>query len=185
MIDEIFEETKKRMMETIEHYKRQFSTVRTGRASPGLVENLRVDYYGTPTSLKQMAKISIPEATLIVIQPWDASSLKDIERAIQQSNMGLVPNSDGKIIRINIPPLTEERRMQLVKSVKKTTEEGRVAIRNIRRDANDTVKMFLKEKEISEDEAHEANDEIQEITNDYIEKINEVGQDKESEVMDN
>jgi ribosome recycling factor len=184
MLDDVYNDAKSRMQDTIEHYKRQFSTVRTGRASPGLVENIRVDYYGTPTPLKQIAKIAIPEPSLIVIQPWDASALPNIERAIQMSDIGMMPNSDGKIIRLSVPVLTEERRKDLVKMVKKMTEEGRIAIRNIRRDANDTLKGFLKDKEISEDETHEGYDKIQKLTDDYIEKMDETGLAKEDELME-
>jgi len=183
MIDDVFNDAKPRMAESIDHYKRQFNTVRTGRASTGLVENLRVDYYGNSTPLKQMAKIAIPEPSLIVIQPWDATALPAIEKAIQMSDLGMVPNNDGKIIRLNVPVLTEERRKQLVKMIKKMTEEGRVAIRNIRRDANDTIKSFLKDKDISEDDAHDGYDRIQEITNEYIKKIDELGEAKEKELM--
>ena len=184
MIDDVYSDAKTRMSETIDHYKRQFSTVRTGRASTGLVENLRVDYYGTSTPLKQMAKIAVPEPNLIVIQPWDTTALPAVEKAIQTSDLGMVPNNDGKIIRLNVPILTEERRIQLVKLIKKMTEEGRVAIRNIRRDANDTIKSFLKDKDISEDDAHAGYDRIQEVTNDYIEKIDELGKNKEEELME-
>lgn len=184
MVEDVYNDAKSRMRDTIEHYKRQFSTVRTGRASPGLVENIRIDYYGTPTPLKQVAKIAIPEPNLIVIQPWDANALNGIEKAIQLADIGMVPNSDGKIIRLNVPALTEERRLSLVKMVKKMTEEGRVAIRNIRRDANDMLKSFLKDKDISEDDAHEGHDRIQKLTDEFIEKIDEVGEAKEKELME-
>ncbi|MBN1295885.1 ribosome recycling factor [bacterium] len=184
MIDEVYTDAEIRMQETVEHYKRQFSTVRTGRASSGLVENMRIDYYGTSTPLKQMAKIAIPEPSLIVIQPWDSSALPAIERAIQTSDLGMMPNNDGKIIRLNVPVLTEERRIQLAKLVKKMTEEGRVAIRNIRRDANETIKEFLKEKDISEDDAHAGYDRIQNLTNDFIVKIDQLGERKEKELME-
>lgn len=184
MIDDVHSEAKSRMQDSVEHYKRQFSTVRTGRASSGLVENLKIDYYGASTPLKQMAKIAIPEPSLIVIQPWDATALPSIERAIQTSDLGMVPNTDGKIIRLNVPVLTEERRKQLVKVIKKMTEEGRIAIRNIRRDANDTIKEFLKEKEISEDDAHTGYDRIQELTDAFIEKIDELGERKEKELLE-
>ncbi|HPQ41078.1 MAG TPA: ribosome recycling factor [bacterium] len=184
MIDDVYSDSKTRMQDSIEHYKRQFATVRTGRASSGLVENLKVDYYGSATPLKQMAKIAVPEPSLIVIQPWDAGALPNIERAIQTSDLGMVPNTDGKIIRLNVPALTEERRKQLVKLIKKMTEEGRVAIRNIRRDANDTIKDFLKEKEISEDDAHAGYDRIQELTDEFIVKIDELGERKEKELME-
>lgn len=184
MIDDVYNDAKTRMQDTIEHYKRLFSTVRTGRASPGLVENIRVDYYGVQTPLKQIAKIAIPEPNLIVIQPWDTSALSSIEKAIQISDIGMTPNSDGKIIRLNVPILTEEKRIGLVKMVKKMTEEGRVAIRNVRRDANDVLKGFLKEKSISEDNAHEGYDRIQKLTDEFIEKIDKLGEAKENEVME-
>jgi ribosome recycling factor len=184
MINEVMEDAKRRMAESIEHYKRQFSTIRTGRASAALLDNIRVDYYGTMSSIKQVAKIAVPEPALIVIQPWDATIVPNIERAILKSDLGLQPNSDGKIIRLSVPPLTEERRQQLVKLVKKMTEEGRISIRNIRRDANETIKEFLKEKEISEDQAHKGYDQTQEITDDYIKKLDKVGSDKEEEIMD-
>ena len=184
MIDDIFAESELRMDETIEHYKRQFSTVRTGRASTGLVENIKASYYGNPTPLKQMAKISVPEPALIVIQPWDGTALNEIERAIQKSDTGLVPNSDGKIIRINVPPLTEERRKKMVKIVKKMAEEARVAIRNIRRDANESIKSLLKDKEISEDDAHKNLDKIQDLTNQKIENMDKISQAKEIEILD-
>ncbi len=184
MLEEVYNDAKSRMKDTIEHYQRQFATVRTGRASPGIVENIRVDYYGTPTPLKQIAKIAIPEPSLIVIQPWDNTALPNIERAIQTSDIGMMPNSDGKIIRLSVPILTEERRKDLVKMVKKMTEEGRIAIRNIRRDANDTLKSFLKDKELSEDETHEGYDRIQKMTDDFISKIDELGSAKEDELME-
>ncbi len=185
MINEIYDDAKQRMNDSIEHYKSRFATVRTGRASAGLVENIRVSYYGASTPLKQMAKIAVPEPNLLVIQPWDASAITEIERAIMKSDLGFMPNSDGKIIRINIPALTEERRLKLVKMVKKMTEEGRVAIRNIRRDANDSIKAFLKDKEISEDEAHEGYDKIQELTDEFIKKIDALGAAKEKDILEN
>ena len=183
MLNELYDETKLRMNETIDHYQRQFGTIRTGRASPTLVDGIRIDYYGTPTPLKQVAKISTPEPSLIVIQPWDSSITQTIEKAIQKSDLGLVPNSDGKIIRINIPALTEERRQQLVKLVKKIVEEGRVALRNIRRDTNETIKELLKEKEITEDDSHKALDKIQVLTDDFIKKMEQIGLEKEKEIL--
>mgnify|MGYP000924419613 CR=1 FL=1 len=184
MIKDVNEETILKMEETLDHYQRQYSSVRTGRANSALVEHIKVDYYGTPTPIKQVAKISIPEPTLIVIQPWDASVTTQVEKAIQKSDTGLVPNSDGKLIRINIPALTEERRQQLVKVVKKMTEEGRVALRNIRREANDQIKQILKDKEVTEDEAHKGYDEIQKLTDDYIKKLDAAGLAKEKEILD-
>jgi ribosome recycling factor len=184
MLNEIYDEATLRMKETIEHYERQFASVRTGRANPGLVDSIRIDYYGTQTPLKQVAKISTPEPALIVIQAWDASITSIIEKAIQKSDLGLVPNSDGKIIRINVPALTSERRQQLVKLVKKMVEEGRVALRNIRRDSNELIKELVKDKSISEDESHKGHDRIQTLTDEYIKKIEAVGVSKEKEIMD-
>jgi ribosome recycling factor len=183
MLNEIYAEAELRMKETIEHYQRQFAGVRSGRANPGLVDGIRIDYYGTQTPLKQIAKISTPESNLIVIQPWDATVTSVIEKAINKSDLGLVPNSDGKIIRINVPALTEERRQQLVKQVKKMVEEGRVGLRNIRRDSNETIKELLKEKEISEDDSHKALDKVQKLLDDYIVKMEAVGNEKEKEIL--
>jgi ribosome recycling factor len=184
MLTEVYDDAKHRMIETIDHYQKQFNTVRTGRATPGLVDGIKIDYYGTMTPLKQIAKVATPESNLIVIQPWDASITSIIEKAIQKSDLGFVPNSDGKIIRINVPALTEERRKQLVKLVKKMIEEGRVALRNIRRDSNETIKELLKEKEISEDDSRKAQDKVQELTDDFIKKMEEVGNQKEKEILD-
>lgn len=183
MLNELYNETKVRMNETIDHYQRLFSTVRTGRASPALVDGIKMDYYGTPTPLKQIAKISTPEPNLIVIQPWDTSITGLIEKAIHKSDLGLVPNSDGKIIRITVPALTEERRQQLVKHVKKLVEEGRVAMRNIRRDMNESIKELLKEKEITEDDNRKALDKIQNMTDEFIKKLEVVGVEKEKEIL--
>jgi ribosome recycling factor len=184
MIDETLEDAEQRMGKTVDALRRELSTVRTGRASPGLVENLRVDYYGTPTPLKQLATIGIPEARLITIQPWDKGSLGAIEKAIQKSDLGLNPANDGSVIRLAIPQLTEERRKELVRLVHKKVEDGRVAIRNVRRDAHEMLRDLLREKEISEDEEHRAQEQLQKITDRYIAQADEVGKEKEQELLE-
>jgi ribosome recycling factor len=158
--------------------------LRTGRATPGLVDSIRVDYYGSPTPLKQMANISVPEPQQIVIRPFDASVLSNIAKAIQASDLGLSPNSDGRLIRLNIPPLSTERRKQLVGRVKELAEEARVAIRNIRRDANKHVDQSEKEKLFSEDQRDDAKDQVQELTKKFEGKVNDMAVTKEKEVMD-
>ncbi len=184
MIQETYEETKERMGKSIGALKNELKRIRTGRASLSLLDGIRVDYYGTPTPLNQMASLSVPESRLIQIQPWDVSVIKEIEKTILKSDLGLTPSSDGKIIRITIPPLTEERRKELVKLVNKTCEEYKVAIRNIRRDANELLKGFKKEGEISEDEAFKAQEEVQKITDEYIEKIDDLYKEKEKEILE-
>jgi ribosome recycling factor len=162
----------------------ELKRIRTGRASLSLLDGVRADYYGTLTPLNQMASLSVPESRLITIQPWDASAIKEIEKAILKSDLGLTPSSDGKIIRITVPPLTEERRKELVKLVNKTCEEYKVAVRNIRRDSNDFFKEMKKEGDISEDEAFKAQEEIQKITDDYIKKIDALYKEKEKEILE-
>lgn len=185
MLKEIYSETEKRMSDTIEHLKRELATMRTGRASASLLENIKVPYYGTPTPINRVASIATPESNLIVIQPWDQSIVSEIERALLKSELGITPNSDGKIIRLFIPPLTEERRVQLVKLVNKLAEESRVAIRNIRRDSNDMIQELEKEKEISEDDERRAYAEIQKITDKLIAKVDDIFKLKEKEIMTN
>ncbi len=184
MIDSIYEETKARMEKSIAALRNELKRIRTGRASLSLMDGVRADYYGTPTPLNQMATLSVPESRLIMIQPWDATAIKEIEKAILKSDLGLTPSSDGKLIRITIPPLTEDRRKELVKLVNKTCEEYKVAVRNIRRDANDMLKELKKEGDISEDEAFKAQDQVQKITDDHIKKIDEVYQEKEKEILE-
>lgn len=184
MLSETYEESRDRMEKSIESLKKELKRVRTGRASLSLLDGIKVDYYGTQTPLNQMASLSVPESRLIVIQPWDVSVIKEIEKAILKSDLGLTPSSDGKLIRIAIPPLTEERRKELVKVVNKIAEEYKVAIRNIRRDGNEMVKELKKESEISEDDAFKAQDEIQKITDEYIGKIDEVQAAKEKEILE-
>jgi ribosome recycling factor len=184
MIDEIKVDAEQRMQASIDALIRDLGSIRTGRASPALVERLNVDYYGTPTPLNQLAGISAPEPRLLVIQPWDKGSLGAIAKAIQTSELGLTPNNDGSVIRLTIPQLTEERRRDLVKQLKGKVEDGKVAIRNIRRDAIDSLKELLKEKEIGEDEERRAEAAIQELTNHFIEEADRIGQAKEEEVLE-
>lgn len=183
MIDEVLSDASTRMGKTIEALKKDLASVRTGRATPTLVDNIKADYYGTPTPLKQMATISAPEARLLVIQPWDASTIGEIKKAILKSELGLNPSSDGNVIRLAIPPLSEERRRDLVKAVHKKAEEGRIALRNIRRDALEMLRELEKEKEISQDEQKRAQERLQEITDSFIEKAGELAQAKEAELL--
>ena len=184
MIESVFQEARDKMGKAIIALGNEFKRVRTGRASASLLDGIRVDYYGTQTPLNQMASVSIPESRLINIQPWDATAIKEIEKAILKSDLGLTPSSDGKLIRIAIPPLTEERRKDLVKVVHKMAEEHKVAVRNIRRDANDMLKEFKKDGEISEDDAFKAQDKVQKITDEYIKKIDECSDEKEKEILE-
>ncbi|MFC1826062.1 ribosome recycling factor [Thermodesulfobacteriota bacterium] len=184
MIDSIFQETRESMEKSIVALKNEFKKVRTGRASLNLLDDIRVDYYGTLTPLNQMASLSVPESRLIVIQPWDVSMIKEIEKAILKSDLGLTPSSDGKLVRISIPPLTEDRRKQLVKVVQKKSEEHKIAVRNIRRDSNDLLKGLKKDGDISEDDAFRAQDQVQKITDEHINLIDEVSKEKEKEILE-
>ena len=183
MEKEILKNVKAEMDKSIESLEKEFSKVRTGRASVSLLDGVRVDYYGTPTPLNQLATISIPESRLITIQPWDATVLKEIEKAIQKADLGLTPGSDGKIIRVAIPPLTEERRKELVKLVKKMSESAKVAIRNHRRKANDDLKALKNDKKINEDDHFKTQDEVQKVTDDYIKKCDDLTKHKEDEIL--
>jgi ribosome recycling factor len=184
MEKELRKKIEDKMNGAIDVLKKDFGAIRTGRASLALLDGLQVEYYGTPTPLQQVASLSVPESTTIQIQPWEQKIMADIERAIQKSDMGLTPTNDGKVIRINIPPLTEERRKDLVKVVKKRAEEGRIAIRNIRRDGNEKLKSLEKNKELSEDDLKKSLDEVQKITDTFISKVDEVLQHKEKEIME-
>ena len=184
MEQELKRKTNDRMNRTIEVLKRDFAAIRTGRASLALLDGITVNYYDTPTPLQQLASLSIPESRQIAIQPWDPKIIGDIEKAILKSALGLTPMNDGKIIRINIPSLTEERRKQLVKTVRKKAEEAKVAIRNIRRDTNEELKKSEKEKHISEDIVKKLFEEIQKITDSFIAKVDEVLGNKEKEIME-
>jgi len=183
MTPEVMDACRSEMKEAIEFLKREMGKVRTGRASPHLLDGIKVNYYGTPTPLNQLATISIPESRLIAIQPWDINSIGEIEKAIQKSGLGLNPSNDGKIIRITIPALTEERRKELAKVVRKLAEEGKIQVRNARRDANEMLKSLKKDKEISEDEMFRAQDEVQKITDEFIKKVDELLQAKEKEII--
>jgi ribosome recycling factor len=184
MIDEVLEELRERMQKSVEALQDDLMSIRTGRASPALVERLPVEYYGTATPLNQMASIAAPEPRLLVIRPWDPSSLGDIERAILKSDLGLTPMNDGMLIRLSIPRLTEERRRELVKVVSRRVEEARIAIRNLRRDSLQDLKDFEKEKMIPEDDFFRGKDKVQELTDEFIEKIDDIGRRKEEEVME-
>lgn len=184
MIDEIFEDLKDRMGKSIESLKREYSRLRTGRASISLLDGIRVSYYDTPTPLNQMASLAVPEPRLLVIQPWDKTAIEDIEKAILKSELGLTPINDGKVIRISIPPLTEERRKELVKVARKMSEENKVAIRNIRRDANEMLKDLKKEKEITEDDLYRSQEEVQKTTDQFISQVDELCAAKEKEILE-
>ena len=184
MIQENLTDAEERMGKAVEALRRDLATVRTGRANPALVEHIRVDYYGTPTPLQQLATVAVPEARLLTIQPWDKGSLGAIEKAIQKSDLGLNPNNDGSIIRLAIPPLTEDRRKEMVRTVHKKVEEGRVAVRNIRRDAHEMLRDLLKEKEISQDQEHNAQEELQKVTDRFIKQADVLGEDKEKELLE-
>ncbi len=184
MTELIFEELKDNMEKGIAALEKSFSKVRTGRASIALLDGIRVEYYGTQTPLNQVATLSVPESRLIVISPWDSSVIGLIEKAIQKSDLGLMPSNDGKVIRLSIPALTEERRKELVKVVKKMSEESKVNIRNIRRDANEQLKDLKKDNTLSEDELFRHQEEVQKVTNKYIEKVDQVLAMKEKEIME-
>jgi ribosome recycling factor len=184
MVRDILAEAESRMRGAVQSLEDDLATIRTGRASPAIVEKLSIDYYGTPTPLMQLATISAPEPRLLTIRPFDPGSLKNIERAILTSDLGLTPNNDGKLIRLNIPPLTEERRHELVRVVKNRTEEARVSARNVRRDALNDIREFEREKIISEDELKRGEEDLQKLTDTYIEHINKSGERKETEVLE-
>ena len=177
------EELEIRMQKTISVFQENLSEIRAGRANPAILNKISVEYYGVPTPINQVAGISVPEARMIVIQPWDISVLKEIEKAILASDIGLNPNNDGKVIRLNFPELTEERRKELVKDIRKIAEESRVSIRSIRRDGMDATKTALKNSEIPEDEAKTQEDKIQKLTDKYIAQIDKNLEDKEKEIM--
>jgi ribosome recycling factor len=183
-IKSMIADAKQRMDTTLETVRRELATLRTGRATLSMLDGIRVDYYGTPTPINQVGNLAVPDPTLITVQPWDPSTLHTIEKAIRSSDLDLNPQNDGKILRIPIPPLTEERRKTLVKHAHKHAEEGRVAIRNVRRDANDHLKKLLKEHELSEDDEKHAIAEVQKLTDLHIEKINETLKKKEVEIME-
>lgn len=179
----VFKEAETRMQGAVDVLAREFAGVRTGRASTGLLEAIRVDYYDAPTPLNQVANLSVADARTLLIQPWEPSILPKIEKAILKSDLGLTPVNDGKVIRLAIPPLTQERREQLAKLVRKQAEDGRVAIRNIRREANEKLKVLEKEKKVSEDEHKRSHDQVQKLTDRFIQRVDELLGKKEQEIM--
>jgi ribosome recycling factor len=183
-IPEVLSDTDSRMRKSVEALKRELDSIRTGRASPALVENIMVDYYGVPTPLNQLASISAPETRVLMIQPWDKQSLKNVEKGILKSELGLVPSNDGNAIRIVLPILTEERRRELVRLVSRKVEDANVAIRNIRRDSLDRFREMERGKEISQDDARRAQEQLQKLTDSYVAQMNSLRRDKEAEVME-
>lgn len=183
-MQETIKKSEEKMQKSIAALENDFKSIRAGRANPAVLDKITVDYYGTPTKIDQMAAISVPEARMLVIQPWDMSTLSKIEKAILASDIGLNPNNDGKVLRINFPPLNEERRRDLVKEVSKTGEEGKVAVRSIRRDANEKLKSLKKDSKISEDDLKVGEDKVQKLTDKYCKLIDELTKSKEKEIMD-
>ncbi len=183
-MERVVKDTESRMKKTIEAVTDDLNEIRTGRASASLFDRIKVEYYGNPTPLNQVATISVPEARLVVIQPWDKGIIGEIEKAIQKSELSLNPSNDGKVIRLNIPPLTEERRKEYVKVAKDKAEQGRVALRNIRRDANDELKKLQKDGDISEDEQKRLEDEVQKLADSFVKKINDALEAKEQEILE-
>ncbi len=184
MIDETYQSAERKMKRAVEALQHDLATVRTGRASPALLERIQVDYYGAPTPLNAVATINVPEPRLLVIQPWDKKMLPAIEKAIQKSDLGLTPNSDGSVVRLVIPPLNEERRRELVKQVHKRVEDARVAVRNCRREALEELRKAERERHLSEDEVKRAQERLQKLTDSFIAQVDEVGRRKENEVME-
>ena len=184
MLQDVLNDAEDRMKKSVEALQRELAAIRTGHAHVGLVDHVRVDYYGTPTPLNQMATVAAPEPRLLTIQPWDRSALPAIEKAIQKSDLGLTPSNDGAIIRLAIPPLTEQRRKELIKLVHARVEEGRVAIRNIRRDDIEKLRRMTHDKEISEDDQKKGQEQLQKLTDKYIAEIDQRGKAKEAELME-
>ena len=182
-VSTVINETKPKMEAVVEDFKRKLGNVRTGRATVGLLDTVVVDYYGTPTPLNQMASVAVPEPQLLTVQPWDISQVNAVEKAIIAANLGMNPSNDGKIIRLPVPPLNEERRKQLAKQVHEIAEEHRVAVRNIRQRANDALKKMLKDKQVSEDDERSGLDDVQKLTNSYVTKIDELARHKEQDIM--
>jgi ribosome recycling factor len=184
MVADIFSDAERRMSKAVEALRQDLATIRTGRANPALVERIQVEYYGAPTPINQLATISVPDARQLVIQPWDRKILTDIEKAIQRSDLGINPNNDGQVIRLVIPPMSEERRRDMVKMLHKKLDEHKVAVRNIRRDAHDKLRDREKKKEISEDELKRNTEKLQKLTDRYIEEMERVGKAKELEILE-
>ena len=183
-VDELIQDARKRMDSSVEHTRGEFNTVRTGRASAALLDRVQIDYYGTMTPLQQLATINVPEPRLLTVQPYDPSSIKAIERAIQESDLGLTPSNDGKIIRLPIPQLTEERRKELVKIIRGLAEDGRVAVRNVRRDAMHHLKELVRNGDVGDDEERRAEERVQKLTDEHVAKIDELLKRKEAEIME-
>lgn len=183
IVDELLADAKERMQKSVESTRGELATVRTGRASVSLLDTVSVDYYGTHTPLNQMASVHAPEPQMLTVQPWDPTQLGNVEKAIRGADLGLNPSNDGKLVRIPIPPLTEERRKQLAKQIHEIAEEHRTAIRNIRRDENDKLKKMLKDKNISEDTERDGLEQIQKLTDTYVGKLDELAKSKEKEIM--
>jgi ribosome recycling factor len=183
-VDELIQDAQTRMGKSVEHSRAEFGTVRTGRASAALLDRIEIDYYGTPTPLKQLATIGVPEARMLTVQPFDPSSIRAIEKAIQESDLGLTPSNDGKIIRLPIPQLTEERRKELVKVVRHMAEEGRVAVRNVRRDAIKHLEELVKNGSAGDDEERAAETRVQKLTDEHVAKIDDLLKRKEAEIME-
>ena len=184
MIDELLDDASRRMDKSIEAARDRFNTVRTGRASPALLDRIQVDYYGQPTPLRQLATINAPEARMLTVQPFDPSSIKAIEKAIRESDLGLNPSNDGKLIRLPIPQLTEERRKELVRLVRQMAEEGRTAVRNVRRDVMHDLKELVRDGEVGDDEERRAEDKAQKLTDEHVGRIDELLKHKEAEIME-
>ncbi|HSL93224.1 MAG TPA: ribosome recycling factor [Bacillota bacterium] len=184
MVKDILKDIEDRMKKSVAALHKELAGLRAGRATPALLDKILVEYYGVPTPLHQVSTISVPDPRTLMIQPWDKSVLKEIDRSIQKSDLGLMPNSDGSVIRLNIPTLTQERRLELVKVCKKKAEEGRVAVRNLRREGNEMIKMLEKDKEITEDDSKKGQDDMQKLTDKYIKEVDEVLAVKEAEIME-
>ncbi len=183
-VDELFTDAQTRMGKSVEHSRDSFNTVRTGRASASLLDRIEIDYYGTPTPLKQLATIGVPEARMLTVHPFHPSSIRTIEKAIQESDLGLTPSNDGKLVRLPIPQLTEERRKELVKVVRQMAEEGRVAVRNVRRDAIKHLEELVKKGDVGDDEERAAETRVQELTDDHVAKIEDLQKTKQREIME-
>ena len=184
MTADLLDDAERRMQKAVEALKQDVGSLRTGRANSALIERITVDYYGAPTPINQVATVSVPEARLLVIQPWDRKMLTDIEKAIQKSDLGINPNNDGQVIRLNIPPMNEERRRDLVKTLHKKLDEHKVAVRNIRRDVQDKLRDREKKKEVSEDELKRSVDRLQKLTDRFIDEMDKVGKKKEQEILE-
>jgi ribosome recycling factor len=184
MIDDLFTDAAHRMGQAVDHTQQEFNSVRTGRASAALLDRITVDYYGTPTPLRNLATINVPEPRLLTVQPFDPTSIKAVEKTIQESDLGLTPSNDGKIIRLAIPQLTEERRKDLVKIVHRLAEDGRIAVRNVRRDAISHLKQMVDNGEVGADEEHRGEERVQRLTDDHVHRIDDLLKKKESEIME-